>query len=67
MSKEHKNKLVLSASNYGTKVKIVLESDSSLDDIIGAFKSLVIGLTWSERQWNQAIGENFNEEIPPLD
>jgi hypothetical protein len=64
---------IITAQQYGTKVSVELDhSDTDLDELIDAFKTLIVGLGYSESAWKENICEraadymdedNFKDEI----
>ena len=40
------NKTVITISSYGTKVKVVLDKDATLDEIVDAIKGMLVSITF---------------------
>ena len=56
-----------SGEAYGTKLNIEFDhSDLGMDELLHAFKSIAMGLSWGESQWRNAIielAEEYQSEI----
>jgi hypothetical protein len=57
---EH-NKTVVSAQAYNNKVTVELPIDANLNDLMDAFRTLVIGLTYSPDSWEHVIMQLADE------
>lgn len=55
------NKLTIIGQSYGNKVSISIDEDSTITEVLEAFKVITIGLTFSPEQFNQAIIELAQE------
>lgn len=49
------DKLTVTAQNYNNKVSVEIPSDASLCELMEAFKTLTIGLTYSPDSWKDVI------------
>jgi hypothetical protein len=58
------NKIILTASNGLTKQTIELPFDAGIDEMFNSFKSLLIGLTWSNSTIDNHIVELADSIIP---
>lgn len=56
-----KDKLTLTGKCYGNEVSISIEEDSTIGEVLDAFKVITMGLTFSSEQFNQAIIELAQE------
>jgi len=56
------NKLTLTASSYNRKLSIELPSDSNNTEVFDAFKALMVGLTFSEQSFDNAVTQYFYEQ-----
>jgi len=56
------NKLTLAASNYNRKLSIELPMDSNTHEIFDAFKALMVGLTFNEQSFDNAVTQYFYEQ-----
>jgi len=56
-----KDKLTLTGKCYGNDVSISIEEDSTIGEVLDAFKVITMGLTFSSEQYNQAIIELAQE------
>ena len=56
-----KDKLILTGKCYGNEVSISIEEDSTIGEVLDAFKVITMGLTFSSEQYNQAIIELAQE------
>jgi hypothetical protein len=56
------DKLTLTASSYNRKLSIELPSDSNNTEVFDAFKALMIGLTFCEQSFNNAVTQYFYEQ-----
>ena len=56
-----KDKLTLTGKCYGNEVNISIEEDSTIGEVLDAFKVITMGLTFSSEQYNQAIIELAQE------
>ena len=50
-----KDKLTLTGQSYNNEVSISIEEDSTIGEVLDAFKVITMGLTFSSEQFNQAI------------
>lgn len=50
-----KDKLTLTGQSYNNEVSISIEEDSTIGEVLDAFKVIMMGLTFSSEQFNQAI------------
>ena len=50
-----KGKLTLTGQSYCNEVSISIEEDSTIGEVLDAFKVITMGLTFSSDQFNQAI------------
>lgn len=55
------NKLTLTASSYNRKLTIELPMDSNNTEVFEAFKALMVGLTFSEQSFDNAVTQYFYE------
>ena len=55
------NKLKITASCYEKEITLVIDEGSTIDELLDAFKVITIGLTFSPKQWEQAIIELAQE------
>ncbi len=53
--------LTLTASAYNRKVNVELPKDSDANTVFEAFKTLMVGLTFSEHMFNDAVATYFYE------
>ena len=58
------DKIILTASNGTNKHTIELPFDAGLDELFNSFKSLLIGLTWSNTTIDNYICELAHNIIP---
>jgi hypothetical protein len=58
------DKIILTASNGTNKHTIELPFDAGLDELFNSFKSLLIGLTWSNVTIDNHICELAHNIIP---
>ena len=56
------NKLTLTASSYNRKLSIELPVDSNNTEVFDAFKALMVGLTFSEQSFDNAVTQYFYEQ-----
>lgn len=56
-----KDKLTITGKCYGNEVSISIEEDSTIGEVLDAFKVITMGLTFSSEQYNQAIIELAQE------
>ena len=49
------DKLTLTGQSYNNEVSISIEEDSTIGEVLDAFKVITMGLTFSSEQFNQAI------------
>jgi hypothetical protein len=54
-------KTVVSAQAYNNKVTVELPIDANLNDLMDAFQTLVIGLTYSPDSWKDIIMQLADE------
>jgi len=54
--------LTLIASNYNRKLSIELPMDSNSHEVFEAFKALMVGLTFSEQLFDDAVAQYFYEQ-----
>jgi hypothetical protein len=53
---------IITAQQYGTKVSVELEhSDTSLDELMDAFETLIVGLGYHNDAWKEWILDRANE------
>jgi hypothetical protein len=53
---------IITAQQYGTKVSVELDhSDTSLDELMDAFETLIIGLGYHNDAWKEWILDRANE------
>jgi hypothetical protein len=53
---------IITAQQYGTKVSVELDhSDTDLDELMEAFRTLVVGLGYHESGWKQYIVDKADE------
>ena len=53
---------IITAQQYGTKVSVELDhSDTSLDELMDAFQTLVVGLGYHKDAWKEWILDRANE------
>jgi len=61
--------LTLTASAYNRKVSVELPKDCEANTVFEAFKTLMVGLTFTERMFDDAVATYFYEHeldrIPP--
>ena len=61
--------LTLTASAYNRKVSVELPKDCDADTVFEAFKTLMVGLTFTEKAFDDAVATYFYEReldrIPP--
>ena len=53
--------LTLTASAYNRKVNVELPKDSDANTVFEAFKTLMVGLTFSEHMFDDAVATYFYE------
>lgn len=57
---------IISGQQYGTKISVEIDhSDTDIDELFDAFRTLVIGLGYSDTTWKECIierAEEYNEE-----
>jgi hypothetical protein len=53
--------LTLTASAYNQKVSVELPNDSEANIVFEAFKTLMVGLTFSEQMFDDAVATYFYE------
>jgi len=53
--------LTLTASAYNQKVNVELPNDSDANTVFEAFKTLMVGLTFSEKAFDDAVVNYFYE------
>jgi hypothetical protein len=58
------DKIILTASNGTNKHTIELPFDAGIDDLFNSFRSLLIGLTWSNSTIDNHILEMADSIIP---
>lgn len=56
-----KDKLILTGQSYNNEVSISIDEDSTIGEVLDAFKVITMGLTFSPEQFNQAIIELAQE------
>lgn len=56
------DKLTLTASNYNRKFSIELPMDSTSHELFDAFKALMVGLTFTEKLFDDAVTQYFYEQ-----
>jgi hypothetical protein len=56
------DKLTLTASSYNRKLSIELPVDSNNTEVFDAFKALMVGLTFSEKSFDNAVTQYFYEQ-----
>lgn len=49
------DKLTVTAQNYNKKISVEIPSDTDLYDLMQAFKTLTIGLTYNSDNWKEVI------------
>ena len=54
--------LTLTASVYNRKLALELPMDSNADEVFEAFKALMVGMTFSEKTFNDAVVRYFYEQ-----
>jgi hypothetical protein len=54
--------LTLTASSYNTKISIDLPMDSNGFEVFAAFKALMVGLTFTEKSFDNAVMQYFCEQ-----
>lgn len=54
-------KLTLTASAYNRKVNVELPKDSDANTVFEVFKTLMVGLTFTERAFDDAVVNYFYE------
>ena len=47
--------LVITASNYDRKISMEMSSDSSMEELFEAFKTIALGLTYQSEGWDNYI------------
>jgi hypothetical protein len=57
---EHE-KTIVSAQAYNNKVTVELPIDASLTELMGAFRTLAIGLTYSPDSWKDVVMQLADE------
>lgn len=55
------NKLKITASCYDKEITLLMDEGSTIDELLDAFKVIAIGITFSPKQWEQAIIELAQE------
>jgi hypothetical protein len=60
------DKIILTASNGINKHTIELPFDAGIDELFNSFKSLLIGLTWSNSTIDNHIVEMADSIIPDI-
>lgn len=55
------NKLKITASCYDKEITLIMDEVSTIHELLDAFKVITIGLTFSNKQWEQAIIELAQE------
>ena len=55
------NELTLTASSYNRKISIEIPMDSTSNEVFEAFKPLMVGLTFDEDAFNDAVVNYFYE------
>lgn len=55
------NKLKITASCYDKEITLSMYEGSTIDELLDAFKVIAIGITFSHKQWEQAIIELAQE------
>jgi hypothetical protein len=60
------DKIILTASNGINKHTIELPFDAGIDELFNSFKSLLIGLTWSNSTIDNHIVELADSFIPDI-
>ena len=57
---------IITGQQYGTKISVEIDhSDTDIDELFDAFRTLVIGLGYSDTTWKQCImerAEEYNDE-----
>lgn len=53
--------LTLTASNYDRKISVEIPMDSDANEVFTAFKTLMIGLTFHDKSFNDAVVHYFYE------
>jgi hypothetical protein len=53
--------LTLTASAYNTKVKVELPKDCDANTVFEAFKTLMVGMTFTEKAFDDAVVNYFYE------
>lgn len=64
------DKLTVTAQNYNKKISVEIPSDTDLYDLMQAFKTLTIGLTYNSDNWKEVIlqlAEEYREIDEMLD
>jgi hypothetical protein len=61
------DKIIITATAFGVKHTIELNNDTGIEDFFTAFKSLLVGITFSETVINNHILELSDEIIPNKD
>lgn len=56
------DKLTFTASSYNRKLTIELPMDSNNTEVFEAFKALMVGLTFSEQSFDNAVTQYFYEQ-----
>ena len=54
--------LTLTASVYNRKLALELPMDSNADEVFEAFKALMVGMTFSEKTFNDTVVRYFYEQ-----
>ena len=55
------NELTLTASSYNRKISVEIPMDSTSNEVFEAFKTLMVGLTFHEDAFNDAVVNYFYE------
>ena len=55
------NVMTLTASSYDRKISIEIPKDSTADEVFSVFKSLMVGLTFTEETFDDAVVNYFYE------
>lgn len=56
------DKLTFTASNYNRKLSIELPMDSDAHEVFDTFKALMVGLTFNEKSFDNAVTQYFYEQ-----
>lgn len=54
-------RITLTASSYNTKVSVQLPMDSDANEVFAAFKTLMVGLTFSPQAFDDAVLQYVDE------